>query len=447
MVLIEEIGAEGQLYENVKSDNEPEPEPDFGDEEPEPEFDEADEFSGEEEEEDDGEEEDVDEDEDEDEDGEEGEEADDDDDLDGVDGDDGQVVETATAAEAVKATGAEPASSVALLKRRVVLCGLSGRPELNGSFGTAISWDAAAARYGVRLESDGSRLALKPQNLALADEARAQPAGKPPAPPAGKPPPPPSEPTYGFNFDEKKVREQAKEVAAAQGDDGSGGMKKETLEKGMALLKQLGLDQMPADVAKAEIAKLEAMVRQDVDKKQAPAAVLEGWWYESMQPTDKAGELPGGARLIEVATASAQKALEDGLWDQALEHLFAAMELTPRGDPEIGTLHADCCHACLKLHPDPGVDAYGARYCDTALEHADTATRIWPKWAEAHSRRAAALEACERHLEACDEYRLAISLAEKQQKKYEGKSAYVAELQLALETASSKVENGADQIR
>ena len=33
----------------------------------------------------------------------------------------------------------------------------------------------------------------------------------------------------------------------------------------------------------------------------------------------------------------------------ALEHYYSAMELCCPGDPELGTLHSNCCHCCLTM--------------------------------------------------------------------------------------------------
>ena len=54
-----------------------------------------------------------------------------------------------------------------LLQRRVVLRGLSSRPELNGRRGTAISFDAKTGRYGVQLDggTPRERVALRPATL------------------------------------------------------------------------------------------------------------------------------------------------------------------------------------------------------------------------------------------------------------------------------------------
>lgn len=61
-------------------------------------------------------------------------------------------------------------SRPALVRKRVRLHGLAGKPELNGAFGLAVSFDAKTGRYAVRLEADGTRIAIKPDNLARADD-------------------------------------------------------------------------------------------------------------------------------------------------------------------------------------------------------------------------------------------------------------------------------------
>ena len=54
-----------------------------------------------------------------------------------------------------------------LLGKRVVLHGLSARPELNESCGHCISWDAHAGRTGVRLDGKPKPISVKPSNLRL----------------------------------------------------------------------------------------------------------------------------------------------------------------------------------------------------------------------------------------------------------------------------------------
>ena len=56
-----------------------------------------------------------------------------------------------------------------LVRKRVRIDGLVARPALNGTYGLAISFDAQSGRYGVRLEVDGTRVALRPDNLTRAD--------------------------------------------------------------------------------------------------------------------------------------------------------------------------------------------------------------------------------------------------------------------------------------
>ena len=58
---------------------------------------------------------------------------------------------------------------------RVLISGLDGRPELNGTHGTIISFDEDKGRFAVKLSSSNEKVLLQPANLA--DE----PAPKPPA--------------------------------------------------------------------------------------------------------------------------------------------------------------------------------------------------------------------------------------------------------------------------
>ena len=57
-----------------------------------------------------------------------------------------------------------------LVNQRVVIDGLSSKPELNGTKGVAVSFDDAKGRYNVRMEGSGQFMALKPINL-LADRS------------------------------------------------------------------------------------------------------------------------------------------------------------------------------------------------------------------------------------------------------------------------------------
>jgi len=55
--------------------------------------------------------------------------------------------------------------SAPLVGRRVVVSGLTSKPELNGTKGTAASFDEDRGRYNVKLDSTGSFMALKPASL------------------------------------------------------------------------------------------------------------------------------------------------------------------------------------------------------------------------------------------------------------------------------------------
>ena len=86
--------------------------------------------------------------------------------------------DTRTAVEATAQTAAQTAGGDApareyvptLVRKRVRIDGLVGRPELNGTYGLAISYDAKAGRYAIRPEAEGSaRVALRPDNLSRAD--------------------------------------------------------------------------------------------------------------------------------------------------------------------------------------------------------------------------------------------------------------------------------------
>ena len=53
-----------------------------------------------------------------------------------------------------------------LVGRRVIIDGLSSRPELNGKVAKAVSYNADKGRYGVRVEgAGGALLSLRPENV------------------------------------------------------------------------------------------------------------------------------------------------------------------------------------------------------------------------------------------------------------------------------------------
>ena len=54
---------------------------------------------------------------------------------------------------------------MSLVGQRVVIDGLVAKPEHNGTQGAALSFDPISGRYNVQLDSTGTILALKPQNL------------------------------------------------------------------------------------------------------------------------------------------------------------------------------------------------------------------------------------------------------------------------------------------
>lgn len=270
---------------------------------------------------------------------------------------------------------------------------------------------------------------------------------------------PAAEPSYALNFENKRQAPTATggESAGAGGagmPKGASGAPLGGLGNVAALLKSLGLDNVSEETAREQIERIEKELLAKEASKALPPRVLEGWWYESMQPTES-DAVPGAPRLRQVAVASVEAAMAEGEWETALEHLFTAMELTPRGDRAIGTLHAQCCECCLRLVSTKERDAYNVRYCDSALEHSETAVRLWPDWAEACAGRAAALEACGRLLEACDEYRHAIALAEDEGREETAEASgkegapLLAKLRGALEAATTKLADSEarDQLR
>lgn len=64
-----------------------------------------------------------------------------------------------------------PGSGAPLLRKRVVIGGLSGRADLNGEKALATYHDEAAGRYAVLLESTGEAVRVKAANLQLVDAA------------------------------------------------------------------------------------------------------------------------------------------------------------------------------------------------------------------------------------------------------------------------------------
>ena len=95
-----------------------------------------------------------------------------------------EAAEARAAAEAAEAEGTVlrelPAHVESLVGKRVDISGLSGRPELNGTTGTATAWVEAKGRYAVRL-ADGETVALKMANLAVSSQQAASDSGRPPA--------------------------------------------------------------------------------------------------------------------------------------------------------------------------------------------------------------------------------------------------------------------------
>ena len=74
---------------------------------------------------------------------------------------------TSVKAESAARHGRSSATATpALLQRRVELRGLSGRPELNGRRGVAVSFDPKTGRYGVQLDGKvREKVALRPDNI------------------------------------------------------------------------------------------------------------------------------------------------------------------------------------------------------------------------------------------------------------------------------------------
>jgi len=115
-----------------------------------------------------------------------------------------------------------------LLHRRVRLANLVARPALNGAIGKAISWDEAAGRYGVEIEADGARLALKPTNLnlALAEEGSEAIDAKEPARPApARPTPAQAQALYAQLWQQREAGNADTAEATDTAAGGDGGMR------------------------------------------------------------------------------------------------------------------------------------------------------------------------------------------------------------------------------
>lgn len=89
----------------------------------------------------------------------------------------GSAASAATATDDAAASSSPKGESptlALLVGQRVRIHGLVGRPELNGTCGLARSFDAQTGRYAVRLDADGTRVALKPANLVREEAAAAK---------------------------------------------------------------------------------------------------------------------------------------------------------------------------------------------------------------------------------------------------------------------------------
>ena len=71
----------------------------------------------------------------------------------------------------------------ALLNQRVMIQDLGARPDLNGQFGVAVSYDQFGGRYTVEVDGGGGQIALKANNVVLVP-----------------PPPPPRMPSFSSDW-------------------------------------------------------------------------------------------------------------------------------------------------------------------------------------------------------------------------------------------------------
>ena len=109
----------------------------------------------------------------------------------------------------------KPASTGALTGKRVLISGLAGRPELNGTRGTALTWSDERGRYAVRLH-DGTDVLLKPANLEAAKDQSAD--GSRGAAAAAAPPREPTE----LTAEELRVRATLEKMTSViEGDGGT----------------------------------------------------------------------------------------------------------------------------------------------------------------------------------------------------------------------------------
>lgn len=167
-----------------------------------------------------------------------------------------------------------------------------------------------------------------------------------------------------------------------------------------AMLGASGAEDLPA--LREQLQMVEDELDNEKKKKPTvPSDAREGWWYESEEPLTE----PDFARrrVRDIAKQSGNTAAREENWEMALEHYYTAMELSwllyPGGDEELGTLHANCSMVSLKLSK-----------LSEALDHANSAVRIRPKWAKSHGRLGAALVAAGRLPEAIDAYQTAVKL-------------------------------------
>ena len=123
-----------------------------------------------------------------------------------------RLLSVAEAAEAAGTVLTElPKPTIApLIGKRVLISGLVGRPELNGTHGTAVVWSEERGRYGVRLPG-GADVLLKPANLEAAKDQSAD--GSRGAAEAASV-------SAGLSAVEARVRSSLKAMAPMSGDGG-----------------------------------------------------------------------------------------------------------------------------------------------------------------------------------------------------------------------------------
>ncbi len=74
---------------------------------------------------------------------------------------------TSTASVSLRGSGSDPGLGGFEVGQTVAFCGLTTRPELDGTLGTVMSVDVAAGRVAVKVSASGESIRVKPVNIKL----------------------------------------------------------------------------------------------------------------------------------------------------------------------------------------------------------------------------------------------------------------------------------------